>query len=563
MSMRPNQSGRSSRDPRPVGDKAYAAQCARNVVEFLAVQGFGRTITFDSFLRNPMSKDFFEIFKFLIAHLDPQLEIDGKMEDEVPVIMRRLRYPVEVNRSKLQSICGPNTWPQLLAVLDWLISLIQVHDAVIAPVAECELGLADVVDCEADPEMLRALQENYLEFLGGKDDHSVEERLRQVYGERLNATQLEVDRLQAQKAGMESQLHEFRSEHERLVQTQAAPKQLEIEAIRLRSAIQVQDTRIERVEAEAAEIDVEERAALTEIEALQAQAQQLQEEVEKQAYSKQDIQRLKCERAHLRRLLDDLKSDFNTAEQGDWELGIEESRLAESIGRTARSVNEMVETAGTVTNGNAAVDEELLVHVDLSEPTDVLGMLDFKEQLKRVESAEQAHKAAARGGEAAAHEVGDSMKAMQEELWEKEKEVRRLKVRLEQLARLREEYRVWSEGEQDEARLTAEAAEDAVRAAAIGTAGPTIRDTAEVDELRLLLSELSSQLEGDKKLIEGKIQQEQGAHDLHQQCIQKQMRETLTAMEQLCVDVEKKVTELGTEDLQEDQLRRNPARGGS
>ena len=33
------------------------------------------------------------------------------MEDEVPAIMRRLKYPVEVNRSKLQAISGPNTWP--------------------------------------------------------------------------------------------------------------------------------------------------------------------------------------------------------------------------------------------------------------------------------------------------------------------------------------------------------------------------------------------------------------------------------------------------------------------
>merc|ERR1719265_596049 len=101
MSVRGNPAGRSSRDPRPVGDKGYAAQCARSVVDFLAARGFPRTVSFEKFLREPMTKDFFEIFKFLIAQLDPQLEMDGKIEDELPQIMRRLKCPVEVNRSKL------------------------------------------------------------------------------------------------------------------------------------------------------------------------------------------------------------------------------------------------------------------------------------------------------------------------------------------------------------------------------------------------------------------------------------------------------------------------------
>merc|ERR1719326_1794888 len=206
MSVRGNPALRSSRDPRPIGDKMYAQQCARNVVEFLAARGFGRTISYEKFLREPMTKDFFEIYRFLIAQLDPQLEVDGKIEDEVPMIMRRLRYPVEVNKSKLQSICGPNTWPQLLAVLDWLIALIQVNEGLIEPVAECKLGIVEGdADCDADHHMLRTLHENYLQFLSGVDDNSVEERLRQIYEERIQAVQFEVDRLQEQNLGMETQ----------------------------------------------------------------------------------------------------------------------------------------------------------------------------------------------------------------------------------------------------------------------------------------------------------------------------------------------------------------------
>lgn len=565
MSVRSSSAARNSRDPRPVGDKTYAAQCARNVVEFLASRGFGRTVSFEKFLREPMTKDFAEIFRFLIAQLDPQLEMDGKIEDEVPLIMRRLKYPVEVNRSKLQAISGPNTWPQLLAVLDWLVSLILVNESLIEPVAECKVGIADAdADCEADHHMLRTLHENYLQFLSGKDDNSVEERLRQIYEERINAVQFEVDRLQEQMGGMETQLHEFRSEHDRLIEIQAAPRQLEVEADRLRGVVQVQDQRAQRAEEETTVVETEEQVVLGDIGGLDIKSRELQEQVESQAYSKKDIERLKCERAHLRRMLEDLKGDAEKTEQFVWELGIEESRLEESISRSVRDINDKVEAVDGVTAGvDGPCGQELLAHVDLSEPTDALAALDFSELGKRVETAAGSYGERTRQEEVASHEVADEQKTVQEELSEKEREVRRLKVRVEQLTRMREEYRVWSDSQLDDARLTAEAAEDAVRTASMDTTAPTLRETAEVDELRLHLKEVSSLRESDRVIMEDKVRREQEARELHQQNVQKEMRLTLEAMEQLREDVEKRVSELGDEDTSEANSHRHVARGGS
>jgi len=547
MSVRSNPAARNSRDPRPVGDKLYAAQCARNVVDFLAMRGFGRTVSFEKFLREPMTKDFFEIFKFLMAQLDPQYEMDGKMEDEIPLIMRRLKYPVEVNRSKLQSICGPNTWPQLLAVLDWLISLIQVNENLIEPVAECKIGIADAeLENEADHHMLRTLHENYLQFLSGKDDNSVEERLRQIYEERINAVQFEVDRLQEQMTGMETQLHEYRSEHDRLLEIQVAPKQLELEADRLRGIIQGQDARAQRAEEETVTVEAEEHKILSDIEALEQKTRQLQDQVDSQAYSKKDIERLKCERAHLRRMLQDLKGDAEKAEQSVWELGIEESRLEESISRTVRYVNDKAETVeGVVAEVGGPCGTELSIHVDLTEPTDGLATLDYGEIGKRIEAASEAHGETTRREESAAHEVAEEQKSVQEELSEKEREVRRLKMRVEQMTRMREEYRVWSDSQLEDARLTADAAEDAVRTAAIGTAAPSLRETAEVDELRLRLSEAISRRESDRAIMEDKIRREQESLEQLKLNTQKEIQLAAETMDQVREDVEKRLAELG------------------
>jgi len=557
MSSRGNAANRNSRDPRPVGDKAYTAQCAHTVVDFLASRAFSRTIVFEKFLREPMQKDFFDIFKFLISQLDPRLELEGKIEDELPLIMRRLKYPVEVNKSKLQSISGPNTWPQLLAVLDWLITLIQVNDSLIEPVADCKLGLAGPdADSEENHIMLGRLHENYTEFLSGKDDETLEESLRQIYEERAESVQCEIDQLQEQVTGMDTQLQDFRSEHERLLEIQAAPGQLETEADRLRGVIQSQDARAQRAEEEAALLESEDAAVLAEVEALEAKAKQLQEQVETQAYSKKDIERLKCERTHLRRMFADLKSDAEKAEQVVWELGIEESRLEQSTSRTVRFVNDKAETdeASMVAVGGPCA-QELKVHVDLTAPTDALGVLDFSEVATRVGTAVEAHEEATRREEGAMHEIGEEQRIAQEELSEKEREVRRLKLRSEQVTRMREEYRVWSEGHLDDARRTAEESEDNVRTAAIGTAAPSVRDYAEVDELRLCLTEATSRHKADRSAMEDKLRREQEAFESFREHTAKEMQLALDSMSNLRDEVEKRVSDIVEPDSAQGEAR--------
>jgi SMC interacting uncharacterized protein involved in chromosome segregation len=412
------------------------------------------------------------------------------------------------------------------------------------------------------------LHENYLQFLSGKDDHSVEERLRQIYEERLAALQFEIDRLQEQTLGMETQLQEFRSEHDRLLQTQAAPRDLEVEADRLRTAIQAQDAKAQRLEEEAVSLEAEHRAQLDEVDSLEQKSNQLQEQVESQAYSKKDIERLKCERAHLRRMLEDLKMDAEKAEQGVWELGIEESRLEEAISRTVRFVNDAAEANGSVLGPPCSSEvevsemgetglsgQDLLIDVDLSKSTDALSGLDFNDLSARVQRAIAAHGDATRREEATVHEVLEEQRVVQEELSEKDRECRRLKERLEQLTRRREELRVWSESQLDEARRTVEATEDAVRAASIGTAAPSLRDAAEVDELRLRLSELHTRREGERVYMEEQIRRAQEARDQNQANVQKEMQSTLEALEKIREDVEKKVSDMAREDQKENQPR--------
>ena len=110
MTCAPSSLSRHSRDPRPVGDRAFTAQCAKNVVELLSARGqvsdrlsatgnsvpffvvkargYSKTFSHDKLLKayrcrsydsklcpssgqDPSTKEFYDVFRFLIAQLDP------------------------------------------------------------------------------------------------------------------------------------------------------------------------------------------------------------------------------------------------------------------------------------------------------------------------------------------------------------------------------------------------------------------------------------------------------------------------------------------------------------
>jgi len=475
---------RHSRDPRPIGDKGFATQCARNIVELLVSHGFGKTISHEKLLKDPSTRDFFEIFRFLMGQIDPRFEMEGKLEDEVPVIMRRLKYPVEVNRSKLQAISGPNTWPQLLAVLDWLVMLVRITTDLIEPVALCELGLSDAGDAEhdiADHQLLQSLHENYVQYLGNNDENADEERLRHVYEERLAALRGEIERLQTQHEGMDVRLHDLRTEHERFLELQREPALLELEAEKLRGTIQCTEAQVQQLEHEISLAEADEGTCCCDLDDLQSTIHRLMEQVEKQAYSKKDIERLKCERSQLKHVHQDLRTDLEKVDQEIWELGMKESNWMEAIGRVLRMVNECVECLGTK-------HEEFAVQMHFEGTGDALAMQDFEALCRAVQDFTASRAECSQVEEAALHSVHDDQRVVQEGLSERERECRRLKVRLEQLNKMREEYREWSAEQLDDAQRTAEATEDAVHAVAIGAPTPSLRDAAEVDSLRIKLN---------------------------------------------------------------------------
>lgn len=87
-------------DPRALSDKAFQNSCMHKVIAYLASHGYDRALSPKLLTTN---KEFAFVVQFLFSKVDPHIKFSGKVEDEVPVLFKRLRYPFNISKSALQA----------------------------------------------------------------------------------------------------------------------------------------------------------------------------------------------------------------------------------------------------------------------------------------------------------------------------------------------------------------------------------------------------------------------------------------------------------------------------
>jgi kinetochore protein NDC80 len=152
----------------------------RTLIAFLAQAGYPHSVS-PRTLQAPSAKDFQTIFRFLYLQLDPNYVYAKKFEEEVPAILKGLRYPFadQINRSHLQSVGSLHSWPSLLATLTWMVELILCCDQ-LSQGGEDEY---DGVDGHAQKIFYNYLIKTYQVFLAGEDNFdALDEELSASFG---------------------------------------------------------------------------------------------------------------------------------------------------------------------------------------------------------------------------------------------------------------------------------------------------------------------------------------------------------------------------------------------
>lgn len=199
-----------STDPRNIGDKSFVACSLKILVDYLLQHGYDLPIS-NKILSRPAVKDFTNIVMFLFKQIDPFYVSIGKFEDEMPLLMRYLGYPYQINKSHITAVGSPHAWPSLLASIMWLVELLTYDEAVMRD-AQTQGDNGNGVDFDDitahSKEFNTYLAEVYNLFLSGDDDRfmELENKFMGVFKSNNDSVEFQVEHLKTQNAALENEI---------------------------------------------------------------------------------------------------------------------------------------------------------------------------------------------------------------------------------------------------------------------------------------------------------------------------------------------------------------------
>uniref|UniRef100_A0A3Q1GQD2 Kinetochore protein NDC80 n=1 Tax=Acanthochromis polyacanthus TaxID=80966 RepID=A0A3Q1GQD2_9TELE len=284
------------KDTRPLHDKSFVQQCIRQLQEFLTEQGYPGTLSSKT-LQSPSTKEFVKMFEFIYQQLDPTFEMPkSKVEEEIPALLKALRYPFVLSKSSMYSVGAPHTWPQALAALIWLIDSVKIYRNLsrqdLLSSDFCKDGGSMEEGAEYNKLFLDHTAETYSKFMQGQDTFEEEDEflnnLPSPPGQdRLMSKRMEKDKLQADLKKLQS----------------------------YRSSLETFQASLEK---KASELEDELDTTVSHLETLKHERNEVQHLLQKQKFTPADLERITREKRELQQTISSLSKSLEDAEQHKW-----------------------------------------------------------------------------------------------------------------------------------------------------------------------------------------------------------------------------------------------------
>ncbi|KAF1987116.1 hypothetical protein K402DRAFT_376455 [Aulographum hederae CBS 113979] len=302
-------------DPRRLTVSSVKAQMAHELQDYLTHNNFEmeakHSLTAKS-LTSPTQKDFNMMFQWLYHRLDPAYRFLKNMDSEVPPLLKQLRYPFEKSIMKTQiTAVGGNNWHTFLGLLHWMMQLAKMMDAYAR--GEYDEACAEAgVDVSGDRIIFDFLSDAYREWLSVDDDDEDEEAaaaLLKPYVDRMaakfdgaNKHHLEqVEMLEAEAKSLADQIEELGRTGEREKKLDEQIQVFEEDRGKFEAYNNTVEAKIEKYLARQQLFETEIRNVEKELEDAEEERRQLQESVDAQGITIQDIDRMNADRERLQK----------------------------------------------------------------------------------------------------------------------------------------------------------------------------------------------------------------------------------------------------------------------
>lgn len=165
-------------DPRRLKDASTRQHMAQELLEYLTQNNFemeSKHVLSAKAMTSPTQKDFNCMFQWLYNRIDPSYRFQKSIDQEVPILLKQMRYPFEKSIMKSQiAAVGGNNWYTFLGLLHWMMQLarlMQAYEAGTYDDACFEAGF----DVSGDRIIFDFLSDAYSTWLSAEDDDDDEE----------------------------------------------------------------------------------------------------------------------------------------------------------------------------------------------------------------------------------------------------------------------------------------------------------------------------------------------------------------------------------------------------
>ena len=332
-------------------------------------------------MTSPTQKDFEAMFQWLYRRIDPAYRFMKAIDFEGPLILKQLRYPFENKVSKSQwAAVGGQNWSSFLGMLQWMMQIAQMMDKY--EVGEYDDACAAAgVDVSGDRIIFRFLSGAYHDWLqveveeGDADGEEEADRLllphveamaaefergNQKYAEEMKILEAENEVLKQQIAEAEAGAPDLAKLDRNFKILEDDKRKFEEYNTNVEAKVEKYEQRnkflqeeIERTEAELAEAEQEKT--------------NLQDSVDRQGITIQDIDRMTAERERLQKGLETTTARLGEVKRRAGEKEIDANRSLEELERVVERYNSLCYQIALIpaTAANAkGQDFELHLNID-------------------------------------------------------------------------------------------------------------------------------------------------------------------------------------------------------
>ncbi|OTB09611.1 hypothetical protein M426DRAFT_316159 [Hypoxylon sp. CI-4A] len=348
-------------DPRPLRDRSFQARIGQEILDYLVKHNFEMEMKHtlsQNIIKSPTQKDFNFMFQWLYRRIDPSYRFQKSIDQEVPPILKQLRYPWQntITKSQISAVGGQN-WYIFLGVLHWMMQLAQMIEGYSSHRYDhaCE---ESGIDVSGDHIIFDFLSSAYRDWLAMDDDAGDEdaervlaphvesmgrafERSNHKYTDELNMLEAENARLQQEIEDLEKSTPDPRTLDQNF-------KIMEEDRIKFEEYNTLALSRIEKYESRIGVLQEELDKLLEELKESEDERRALQKEVDDQGISMQDIDRMTSERERLQKGIESATQRLDEGKKRVAEKEMEASRKLDDLERLVDKYNTLAYQIGLI-----------------------------------------------------------------------------------------------------------------------------------------------------------------------------------------------------------------------